>query len=85
MSEIRRFWKRKQNAYRLTFGDPHEQGKIVLTDLRTFCFATKTGFSKDPLEMARNEGRREVFYRIMDFLKIDYDETYNMEEENFDD
>lgn len=47
-------------------------GEHVLADLRSFCFAGgKTVFDKDPLMMARREGRREVFMRMQHFLNLD--------------
>ena len=73
-----RFMRGKQRAFRLTFGN--EVAKDVLADLRVFCNATKTSFSSDPLEMARQEGRREVFNRIMSFMKVDFEDYYNYEE-----
>lgn len=76
---MHKFWQRKQWGYRQAFDN--EAGKIVLADLRIYCHATKTAFSSDPLEMARIEGRREVFMRVMDFLKVDYDTIYNQIEE----
>jgi len=71
--------RRKQTDYRLALGD--ESGKVVLADLRTFCNPTRTNFSTDPLEMARMEGRREVFLRIANFMNVDFDEYYNYEED----
>lgn len=44
----------------------------VLADLRSFCRADEpTIFDKDPHEMARREGRREVFVRMINFLNLD--------------
>lgn len=69
--------KQLQSSYIATLGS--ERGKDVMTDLRVFCFATKSIFSTDPLEMARNAGRREVFERIMTIMKADYTERYELE------
>lgn len=46
-------------------------GEIVLLDLREFCCARKTTFNKDPLIMARLEGRRDVFLRLAAYLNLD--------------
>jgi len=47
-------------------------GEHVLADLRRFCFADREGiFSTEPLEMARREGRREVFGRLIRLLNLD--------------
>jgi hypothetical protein len=48
------------------------QGEHVLADLRRFCHADRpTIFDREPLVMARREGRREVFGRIINFLNLD--------------
>jgi hypothetical protein len=77
--------KQKETAYRAIFnkagGELNEMSKIVLADLRLYCNATKTSFSSDIAEMARAEGKREVFNRIMSFLKVDYEEYFNLNEE----
>lgn len=53
-------------------GAIRRSGEHVLADLRSFCFAGgKTVFDKDPLMMARREGRREVFMRLQNFLNLD--------------
>ena len=43
----------------------------VLADLRDFCAVQRTGFSSDPLVMARYAGRREVWLRITKSLNLD--------------
>ena len=53
--------------------------EVVLADLRKFCFFdSTTGLKRhntensiDPLMMARNEGRREVYIRILRQLNTD--------------
>jgi hypothetical protein len=56
----------------------------VLNDLRMFCRAyLKEGstFDTDPLQMARNCGRQEVFNRIIDFItndEADYTAHYKL-------
>lgn len=62
--------------YRWLFGDGpggmRRVGELVLSDLAEFCHADKpTIFNSDPLIMARQEGRREVFVRIQNFLNLD--------------
>ena len=55
-------------------GDLRREGERVLADLRRFCHADKaTIFSTEPLEMARREGRREVFVRLTNMLNLDED------------
>lgn len=79
MKKTRDVLKAKETAYRLSLGN--EGAKPVLADLRVFCNGTKSSFSSDALEMARMEGRREVFNRIMNFLKIEYSQFYEYEED----
>lgn len=79
------FNKNKERSYRNAFqgsdGKAHEAAKAVLADLRYYCGATKSNFSHDALEMAKLEGRREVFNRIMTFLKVDYEEYHDLEQD----
>lgn len=77
--EVRKYVKGKEQAYRICLNN--EAAKTVLADLRLFCNGTRTNFSSDALQMARMEGRREVFMRIMTFLKVDYEDIYNFTEE----
>ncbi|MEE9540675.1 MAG: hypothetical protein V3V85_04180 [Candidatus Thorarchaeota archaeon] len=77
--------KDKQNVYKLTFGS--ETGKDVLSDLRTFCYATKTtritdvNGRVDKDAMLIMEGRREVFLQIMAMMKVNFSEVYDYESE----
>lgn len=77
--------KQKETAYRAIFskenGELQPMAQVVMTDLRLYCNATKSSFSSDIAEMARNEGRREVFNRIMSFLKVDYEDYFNLNED----
>ncbi|WP_374414282.1 hypothetical protein [Novosphingobium colocasiae] len=66
----------RSRVYRWLFGHPEgglsPVGEMVLWDLRRFCHAgDATVFNTDPLEMARREGRREVFVRIQNMLSLD--------------
>lgn len=69
--------KELQDDYQAVFNNVRAHD--VLSDLRVFCYGTKSAFNSDPLEMARREGRREVFMRIMNQLKVDYGEIYDYE------
>lgn len=63
-------------------GKVHRAGEILLSDLRGFAFGgpQATVFSSDPLMMARREGRREVFLRIVNYLNLDEDVVLQMME-----
>lgn len=56
--------------YKNTFGSEH--GRRVLLDLMKAHFMMGTSFSKEPLEMALNEGERNVILRILSYLNIDH-------------
>ncbi|NYT42316.1 hypothetical protein HZY97_16205 [Sphingomonas sp. R-74633] len=45
--------------------------EIVLADLREFCRYSRTSFTPDPYLTARNEGRRDVFLRIVGLIELD--------------
>ena len=65
-----------QTHYRNTFAG--EIPKQVLADLRIFCHATMTTAGKDE-SIERLEGRREVFLRIMQMMKVDIETIYEYE------
>lgn len=69
MMGIARYQKRRTTDYRTVFETP--QGQRVLEDLVGFCCPHATSFRTDPLEMARNEGRREVWLHIHSILNLD--------------
>lgn len=53
----------------------------VLADLRSFCHVERpTIFDKDPLVMARREGRRETFVRIQRMLNLDEQQVQKLME-----
>ena len=60
--------KELKRCYRAVFnsddGDLNIAGVAVLEDLAVLCKINNTSFSSDALQMARNEGRREVYLWI---------------------
>lgn len=78
---LKQIFARRQ-AWRALFRDDAGQltlaGSTILSDLRQFCYADRptikvspvTG-SVDPIAMAVAEGRREVWLRIAEMLKLD--------------
>lgn len=68
----------------LCFGENGKMKKSaehVLADLRGFCVsASGTPFHRDPVEMARRVGRREVFDRIQRMLGLSEEETMKLME-----
>ena len=87
--QIARLWGLR-TAFRRTFhgpdGKPHEDARMVLFELRRFCYAVRptlkvsplTG-TVDPLAMAAAEGRREVYNRISGYLNLDDSDLQLME------
>lgn len=65
----------RQWCYRTVFTTDGETLRIaanaVLADLRDFSFARATAFDRDPIIMARREGRRDVWLRISGYLNLD--------------
>lgn len=55
-------------------GEIRDEGRRVLGDLARFCKVDEaTIFSTDAMELARREGRREVYVRIQRMLNLDED------------
>lgn len=77
--------KQKQDAYRALFlkdgGELNEAARIVMADLRLYARITKSILNSDPLVMASNSGKQDFFNWIMSFLKVDYEEYFNLNEE----
>lgn len=61
----------RQSAYAEIFKDDSPLAKMVLTDLAQFCRAHESTFHADPRIHALQEGRREVFLRIVEYLNLD--------------
>ncbi len=68
--------KRRRTAYQAIFLDDHnlkKQADVILDDLARFChFYTPhaASGSVDPYAIGVGEGRREVFLRILAFIKM---------------
>jgi hypothetical protein len=52
--------------------------ETVLRDLAKFCRANESTFAKDPRAHAVLEGRREVWLRIQQYLRLTEDELYQL-------
>lgn len=62
-----------KTAYQITFGND-AAGNAVLADLARFCRANEPCWSEDARHHARLEGRREVWLRIQNELKLPVEE-----------
>jgi hypothetical protein len=63
-------------AYQKTFDGPHAQA--VLKDLARFCRAHESTFDADPRVHAGLEGRREVWLRIEEYLKLSPEQLWEL-------
>lgn len=68
------FLRRRSRDYQLTFASP--AGQEVLIDLAKFCRANETTFRTDAREHAVLEGRREVWLRIANHLRLTPTQLY---------
>jgi hypothetical protein len=74
LSEVLDFLHLRKRAYRLCFSTP--AGNEVLVDLSRFCRAVDTTWSEDARHHARLEGRREVWIRIQQHLRLKDEQLY---------
>lgn len=66
----------RQQAYRQVFNPESVFAREVLKDLAKFCRAHDSAFHADPRAHAALEGRREVWLRIEQHLKLSPDELW---------
>ncbi len=73
------FFRGHSRAYRTTFNRQSPAAQYVLADLADICHANDTTMrDSDPLELARNEGRRQVFLRIQRALNLTPEEMFDL-------
>ena len=73
---------KRSQSYKQTFDTP--QGKKVLADLRSFCKMNASSFAgSDTHTTSFNEGRREVFLRIMRFINLTQKELDDLRDEEY--
>ena len=87
-AHIARLWSLR-TAFRRTFhganGKPHEDGRVVLSELRRFCYGAKptikTGLDGriDPYASVAAAARQEVYQRILDMINLDDSDLRDME------
>lgn len=76
-SDVKSYIARRKRAYAAVFGnleDPDVQ--FVLRDLSVFCRAYRPTFNQNQKLQDLQEGRREVYYRILDYTRQDHDTLY---------
>ena len=72
--KLRRSLMARRYQYQLCFRSP--PGEEVLKDLARFCRAHKSTFHEDARLHAMAEGRREVWLRIQNHLKLSPDDLW---------
>lgn len=68
--EVLLFLEKRKQDYTNTFNKEQEHSREVLKDLAKFCRVNESTFHPDQRVHALQEGRREVFLRILDHLKM---------------
>ena len=66
----------RQTAYRAVFNGP--MSDVVLVDLAKFCRANESTHHPDPHVADMLAGRREVFLRIQQHLKLSSDDLWKL-------
>lgn len=66
----------RRYAYRATFKGP--LAETVLLDLAQFCRATRSTFHEDARAHAVAEGRREVWLRIQEHLRMTENDLWSL-------
>lgn len=74
--EAKDFLLARQQSYRLVFNPENNFTTKVLEDLARFCRADDSTFHPDERVHALMEGRREVFLRIQQHLKLDLEDLW---------
>lgn len=78
VEKLRQIVFHRQFAYQQTFHGP--LAKEVLVDLAKFCRAHESTFSQDARLHAVLEGRREVWLRLQNHLKMDSETLWSLYE-----
>lgn len=76
LDRARLFLGRRRTAYVRTFTGPFADE--VLQDLAKFCRANQSTFHPDPRAHAVAEGRREVWLRIQQHLRLTDDQLWQV-------
>ena len=76
VERAKQFLFSRQTAYRAVFQGP--MSDVVLADLAKFCRASESTYHPDPRVAAQLDGRREVFLRIFQHLKLNSDDLWKL-------
>ena len=72
----KQFLFRRRQSYQDTFRAP--VAKVVLKDLALFCRANASTFHDSDRVQAKLDGRREVWLRIAEYLRLTPDELWEL-------
>lgn len=76
IEKLKSFFVQRQQAYQATFAQDSPTSDAVIADLARFCRADRSSFHPDPRVHALLEGRREVYLRIYDHVKLKQDDFW---------
>ena len=76
LDKVRQALGERRYAYQKTFNGP--LAEVVLKDLSRFCRAHESTFHADPRAHAMAEGRREVWLRIQNHLKLTPEQLWEL-------
>lgn len=78
IQRVKNIFIRRQQAYQITFDPKSLMAELVLKDLSRFCRAHTSTFHPDARAHAVLEGRREVWLRIQEHLKLSSEEVWQL-------
>lgn len=76
VDRTKRLLFQRQRAYQTVFNSP--VGEAVLADLAKFCRAHQSTFHADPRVAAQLDGRREVWLRITQHMKLTQEQLWRL-------
>lgn len=77
-TNIKRRFQKRTDSYVKVFDKENKFTEEVLKDLAKFCRAHESTFHPDQRVHAQLEGRREVWLRIQESLKLSADEIFEL-------
>lgn len=78
VARARSFLTSRKRAYQITFDPDNQHAQAVLRDLAHFCRSQESTFHPDARVEGRLDGRREVWLRITQHLKLSVDDHYHL-------
>lgn len=78
-NKVRDLFRSRSFAYVAVFGnDKDVYVKLVLKDLAKFCRAHETTYDPDERKHLMLEGRKEVWLRIQNYLRLNSEELFEL-------